>query len=113
MAVPGALAAHSTFIHGFTAAPRSIMVPAHCWRPEVRTAAAFRFAPSSAVMMQVQRGARSWRRKMRGHSLSIEPVILGGGKRVFPEDGEMKTFELVSAKTASTGVQVCHYRRAR
>jgi dihydrofolate reductase len=45
--------------------------------------------------------------------LSIEPVILGGGKRVFPDDGEMKVFELVSAKTASTGVQVCHYSRAR
>lgn len=45
--------------------------------------------------------------------LSLEPIVLGGGKSIWPEDGEARTFELVSAKTASTGVQVCHYRRAR
>jgi dihydrofolate reductase len=45
--------------------------------------------------------------------LSIEPIILGGGKRVFADNGEAVTFELMSAKTASTGVQVCHYKRAR
>ncbi len=45
--------------------------------------------------------------------LSIEPIVLGGGKRLFADNGEALTFELVSAKTASTGTQVCHYRRAR
>ncbi|MGH3387302.1 MAG: dihydrofolate reductase family protein [Actinomadura sp.] len=42
--------------------------------------------------------------------LMIEPVILGGGKTIFPEDGAKHTFELVSAVTAGTGVQVCTYR---
>lgn len=45
--------------------------------------------------------------------LSIEPIVLGGGKTIFPDNGEDLTFELVSAKTASTGVQVCRYQRAR
>ena len=42
--------------------------------------------------------------------LMIEPVLLGGGKRIFPEDGEMRTLELVSTVTASTGVIVNTYR---
>lgn len=45
--------------------------------------------------------------------LMIEPVVLGGGKRIFSEDGEVRRFELLSATSASTGVQVCRYRRAR
>ena len=44
--------------------------------------------------------------------LMIEPIILGGGKRAFPDDGEARRFELLSAKTTATGVQVCHYQRA-
>ena len=43
--------------------------------------------------------------------LMIEPVVLGGGKGIFPTDGEARRFELVSAVTAKTGVQVCRYRR--
>jgi dihydrofolate reductase len=42
--------------------------------------------------------------------LIIEPITLGGGKTLFPDDGEAREFELVSAKTARTGVQVCRYR---
>ena len=42
--------------------------------------------------------------------LMIEPITLGGGKRLFASDGETQRFELVSAATASTGVQVCRYR---
>jgi dihydrofolate reductase len=42
--------------------------------------------------------------------LMIEPITLGGGKTLFPTDGEARTFELVSATTAATGVQVCRYR---
>jgi dihydrofolate reductase len=44
--------------------------------------------------------------------LMIVPVLLGGGKSIFPDDGAMHTLELVSAVTASTGVQVCTYRPA-
>jgi dihydrofolate reductase len=42
--------------------------------------------------------------------LMIEPITLGGGKTLFPTDGEARRFELVSAVTAGTGVQVCRYR---
>lgn len=44
--------------------------------------------------------------------LFIEPITLGGGKTLFPNDGEARRFELVSAETTSTGVQVCRYRPA-
>ena len=44
--------------------------------------------------------------------LMIEPITLGGGKTLFPSDGEVREFELTSAKTARTGVQVCRYQRA-
>jgi dihydrofolate reductase len=42
--------------------------------------------------------------------LMIEPVILGGGKTIFPGDGGLRTLELVSTVTSGTGVQVCTYR---
>ncbi len=42
--------------------------------------------------------------------LMIEPVVLGGGKSIFPGDGAMRTFELVSTVTAATGTNVCTYR---
>jgi len=42
--------------------------------------------------------------------LMIEPVILGGGKTIFPEDGGLRPLELVSTVTSSTGVHVCTYR---
>jgi dihydrofolate reductase len=42
--------------------------------------------------------------------LMIEPVMLGGGKRLFPDDGQARTLELVSARTSRTGVQICTYR---
>jgi dihydrofolate reductase len=44
--------------------------------------------------------------------LMIEPITLGGGKRLFADDGEARRYELISAATASTGVQVCRYRPA-
>jgi len=44
------------------------------------------------------------------YRLMIEPVVLGGGKRLFPDDGESRTLELVSTSTASTGVLICTYR---
>lgn len=42
----------------------------------------------------------------------IEPVVLGGGKRLFPDDGSLRALELVSVTTSSTGVNVCRYRPA-
>lgn len=44
--------------------------------------------------------------------LIIVPVLLGGGKTIFPEDGGKHTLELVSAVTSGTGAQVCVYRPA-
>src|SRR5215471_18670528 len=45
--------------------------------------------------------------------LMIEPITLGGGKTLFPSDGELRKWELVFSKTANTGVQVCRYRPLR
>lgn len=44
------------------------------------------------------------------YRLMIEPIVLGGGKRLFPDDGTARGLKLVSVKTAATGVQVCTYR---
>ena len=46
------------------------------------------------------------------YRLMIEPILLGGGKRLFPGDGRARPLELVSTTTASTGVQICTYRPA-
>ncbi|MGP4000321.1 dihydrofolate reductase family protein [Streptomyces sp. 8N706] len=42
--------------------------------------------------------------------LMIEPVLLGGGKTIFPDDGALRPLELVSTVTSGTGVNVCTYR---
>ena len=42
--------------------------------------------------------------------LMIEPILLGGGKRIFADDGRSVPLQLVSAVTTATGVQVCTYR---
>ena len=47
------------------------------------------------------------------YALMIEPVLLGGGKRIFPEDGRARSLELVSTTTASTCVLICSYRPTR
>jgi dihydrofolate reductase len=47
------------------------------------------------------------------YCLMLEPILLGGGKRIFPDSGAARPLELVSATTASTGVLVCTYRPAR
>jgi dihydrofolate reductase len=44
------------------------------------------------------------------YRLMIEPIVLGGGKRLFPEDGRSRTLELVSTVTSGTGVIICTYR---
>ena len=45
--------------------------------------------------------------------LMIEPITLGGGKTLFPTDGEARTFKLISSQTTTTGVQVCRYQPVR
>jgi dihydrofolate reductase len=46
------------------------------------------------------------------YRLMIEPIVLGGGKRLFPDDGRSCTLELVSTSTSGTGVHICTYRPA-
>ena len=45
--------------------------------------------------------------------LMIEPITLGGGKTLFATDSEARTFELISAQTTTTGVQICRYEPTR
>jgi dihydrofolate reductase len=40
----------------------------------------------------------------------IEPILLGGGTRIFPVDGTARPLELAKCVTTDTGVQVCTYR---
>lgn len=47
------------------------------------------------------------------YRLMIEPVLLGGGKRLFPDDGRSHTLELVSSEPSSTGVLICTYQPVR
>jgi dihydrofolate reductase len=44
------------------------------------------------------------------YRLMIEPIVLGGGKRLFPDDGRARRLELVSTSTSGTGVLICAYR---
>ncbi|KIH96624.1 deaminase/reductase [Streptomonospora alba] len=61
-------------------------------------------------------GSSDFARQLVAHDLvdeyrmMIEPVLLGGGKRIFPEDGRARPLRLVSTRTASTGVLLCVYR---
>ncbi|MGA9279666.1 dihydrofolate reductase family protein [Ilumatobacter sp.] len=42
--------------------------------------------------------------------LMIEPVVVGGGKRLFPVDGRLRGLELVEHTLSPTGVHICTYR---
>jgi dihydrofolate reductase len=46
-------------------------------------------------------------------NLMIEPIVLGGGKSIFPSNGESRPFTLVQSVTTPTGVNVCRYVRNR
>jgi dihydrofolate reductase len=46
------------------------------------------------------------------YRLMIEPIVLGGGKRLFPDDGSARPLTLVKSQTAATGVLICTYRTA-
>ena len=45
-------------------------------------------------------------------NLMIEPVTLGGGKTIYPEDGQLRGFQLASVTPATTGVLIARYERA-
>ena len=45
--------------------------------------------------------------------LMIEPILLGGGKRIFPADGDARPLELVALNQAPSGVLICSYAPAR
>ena len=40
----------------------------------------------------------------------IEPIVLVGDKRIFPEDDTARPMQLVNSVTTDTGVHVCTYR---
>lgn len=46
------------------------------------------------------------------YRLMVSPITVGGGKRLFPDDGKARPLQLVRATTAATGVQICTYRPA-
>ena len=46
-------------------------------------------------------------------NLMIEPILLGGGKRIFLDDGQARELALASVTTTGTGVQLCRYERVR
>ena len=45
-------------------------------------------------------------------NVMIEPILLGGGKRIFPGDGRARPMRLVKSATTSTGVLLGTYRPA-
>jgi dihydrofolate reductase len=61
-------------------------------------------------------GSASLARTLIGHDivdeyrLMIEPIVLGGGKRLFPDDGQARPLQLLTSTTSNTGVHICTYR---
>ena len=45
-------------------------------------------------------------------TLMVEPILLGPGKRIFPDDGEARPLRLVNSVTTGTGVVVATYQPA-
>jgi dihydrofolate reductase len=43
--------------------------------------------------------------------LTIDPVVLGGGKGIFPADGTLRRLQLVESEASSTGVILTTYAR--
>lgn len=41
--------------------------------------------------------------------LMIDPVILGGGKRLFPDDGALRSLQLVDTRITTTGAILATY----
>ena len=47
------------------------------------------------------------------YSLTFYPVVLGGGKRLFRDDNQLRQLELVDSKTTGTGGVMLRYRPAK
>ncbi|HEX6231413.1 MAG TPA: dihydrofolate reductase family protein [Actinomycetota bacterium] len=47
------------------------------------------------------------------YSLAIYPIVLGGGKRLFADDGQLRRLRLVDSKATSTGGMMLTYRPDR
>jgi dihydrofolate reductase len=45
--------------------------------------------------------------------LMIDPLVLGGGKRCFPDDGKLRHLQLVDGQVTSTGATLATYARGR
>lgn len=45
--------------------------------------------------------------------LMIDPLVLGGGKRIFPEDGELRRFRLAEHEFTNDGAVLATYSRRR
>jgi dihydrofolate reductase len=43
----------------------------------------------------------------------IDPVIVGGGKRIFPDDGALRALGLVNSEVTSTGATIVTYAAKR
>ena len=44
--------------------------------------------------------------------LTIDPVTVGRGKRLFPDDSPMRTLRLIAQQATSTGAILAHFARA-
>ena len=44
--------------------------------------------------------------------LLIHPLVLGSGRRLFPDGGPGAEFRLTRSEGTTTGVVICHYRAA-
>ena len=42
----------------------------------------------------------------------IDPVLLGGGKRLFPDDGALRSLRMVESQVTTTGAIIATYARA-
>jgi dihydrofolate reductase len=43
------------------------------------------------------------------YRLMIDPVVLGGGKRIFPDDGELRPLRLLESEVTTTGAVLATY----
>jgi dihydrofolate reductase len=41
--------------------------------------------------------------------MMIDPVVLGGGKRIFPDDGSLRSLRLVDGRVTQTGAILARY----
>jgi dihydrofolate reductase len=47
-----------------------------------------------------------------GFRLMIDPILLGGGKRLFPDDGALRSSRLIDSQVMTTGAILATYASA-